>query len=75
MKVKIDAKKKQIVLTALGNEKKVLTLIAAFSGDAVMNVNSNILKKLASTMVSKIVIDMTHENISKEFIQLVLRLK
>lgn len=75
MKVKMD--KKLLTLKATGNEKQLFTLIAAFAGDAVIYPKNtkSFLEKLSSKMVDKLVIDLTHESISKEFVQLVLRLK
>lgn len=75
MTVKID--KKILTLKATGKEKKLFTLIAAFAGDAVIYPKNtkSFLEKLSSKLVDKLVIDLTHDAISKEFIQLILRLK
>lgn len=77
MKVKIETNKKQLTLMASGNEKQLFTLIAAFAGEAVIypKNNKSFLQKITSKMVDKLVIDLSHESISKEFIQLVLRIK
>lgn len=75
MKVKIDAKKRQIFIVASGSEKKVLSLIVAFAGGSLKNINTGVLSKITNSFINTIVIDMNHENISKEFIQLLLRLK
>ena len=75
MKIKIDANKRQITIIASGNEKKVLSLIVAFAGGSLKNVNSGLLNKLTRSFINTIVIDMNHESITKEFIQLLLRFK
>ncbi len=75
MKVKIDAKKRQITIIASGSEKKVLSLIVAFGGGSLKNVNSGMLSKLTSSFINTIILDMDHPSITKEFIQLLLRIK
>jgi hypothetical protein len=75
MKIKIEANKRQITIIASGNEKKVLSLIVAFAGGSLKNVNSGLLNRLTSSFINTIVIDMNHESITKEFIQLLLRFK
>lgn len=75
MKVKIFPKKKEIHISGTGSEKQILNLIAVFAGGAVKNVNKSKLAKLVSSFIDKIVIDMSHEAISKEFIQLLLRFR
>ena len=75
MKVKIDAKKREITIIASGNERKAINLIIAFAGGSVKNVNKNLLSKITSSFVNTIKIDMDNEAISKEFIQLLLRFK
>ena len=75
MKVKIDAKKREIIIIASGNERKAISLIIAFAGGSVKNVNKNLLSKITSSFVNTIKIDMDNEAVSKEFIQLLLRIK
>lgn len=75
MKVKIDAKKREITIIASGNERKAINLIVAFAGGSVKNVNKNLLSKITSSFINTIKIDMDNEAISKEFIQLLLRFK
>ena len=75
MKVKIDAKKREITIIASGNERKAINLIVAFAGGSVKNVNKNLLSKIASSFINTIKIDMDNEAVSKEFIQLLLRMK
>ena len=75
MKVKIDPKKRTITIIASGSEKKVLSLIVAFGGGSLKNVNKSILDKITNSFINTIIIDMDHENISKEFIQLLLRMQ
>lgn len=75
MKVKIDAKKREIIITANGNERKAINLIVAFAGGAVKDINKNKLSRITSSFINTIKIDMGHEAVSKEFIQLLLRMK
>lgn len=75
MKVKIDAKKREITIIASGNERKAINLIIAFAGGSVKNVNKNLLSRITSSFINTIKIDMDNEAISKEFIQLLLRFK
>ena len=75
MKVKIDAKKREITIIASGNERKAINLIVAFAGSSVKNVNKNLLSKITSSFINTIKIDMDNEAVSKEFIQLLLRMK
>lgn len=75
MKIKIESKKRQIIIIANGSEKKVLSLIVAFAGGSLKNVNSGMLSKLTNSFINTIVLDMDHESITKEFIQLLLRFK
>lgn len=75
MKITIDAKKRQIILVASGQEKKVLSLIVAFAGGSLKNVNTGLLNKITSSFINTIILDMDHPSISKEFIQLLLRFK
>ena len=75
MKVKIYPKKKEIHITASGSDKKILTLIGSFAGEAVKNINKSKLQKLTSMFLDKIIIDMSNKVITKEFIQLILRMK
>lgn len=75
MKVKIDAKKREITIIASGNERKAINLIVAFAGGSVKNVNKNLLSKITSSFINTIKIDMDNEAVSKEFIQLLLRMK
>ena len=75
MKVKILAKKKEIIISASGSDRKILTLIGSFAGEAVKNVPKSKIKKLVSMFLDKIVIDMSNKVITKEFIQLILRMK
>ena len=75
MKVKIDAKKRLITIVASGSEKKSLSLIVAFAGGSLKNVNKTLLDKITSSFINTLVIDMDHESISKEFIQYLLRMK
>ncbi len=75
MKIKIDAKKREILIVASGNEKKAINLIVAFAGGSVKNVNKNLLSKITNSFINTIRIDMDQDNITKEFIQLLLRFK
>ena len=75
MKVKIDANKRTITVIASGSEKKVLSLIVAFAGGSLKNVNKSLLDKITNSFINTLVIDMDHPSISKEFIQLLLRMK
>jgi alcohol dehydrogenase class IV len=75
MKVKIDAKKREITIIASGNERKAINLIIAFAGGSVKNVNKNLLSRITNSFINTIKIDMDNEAISKEFIQLLLRFK
>lgn len=75
MKVKIDAKKRTITIIASGSEKKVLSLIVAFAGGSLKNVNKSLLDRITNSFINTIVIDMDHPSISKEFVQLLLRIK
>lgn len=75
MKIKILSQKKEIHIYAVGKERKVLNLIAAFAGDSIKNVNNGTLRKLMSSFIDKLVIDMTDKTITKEFIQLLLRMQ
>lgn len=75
MKVKIDSKNRKIILTASGKERKVINLIVAFAGGSVKNVNKSLIDRIANSFINTIVIDMDQENITKEFIQLLLRIK
>ena len=75
MKVKIDAKKREITIIASGNERKAINLIVAFAGGSVKNINKNLLSKITSSFINTIKIDMDNEAVSKEFIQLLLRMK
>ena len=74
MKVKIDPRSRIITIIASGKEKKVLSLIVAFAGGSLKNVNASVLDKLTSSFINTIKIDMDHPSISKEFIQLLLRM-
>lgn len=75
MKIDIDAKRRVITIIASGQEKKVLSLIVSFAGGSLKNVNDSLLNKLTSSFINTIKIDMGHPNITKEFIQLLLRMK
>jgi carbon monoxide dehydrogenase subunit G len=75
MKVKIDSKNRKIILTASGKERKVINLIVAFAGGSVKNVSKSLIDRIANSFINTIVIDMDQENITKEFIQLLLRIK
>ena len=75
MKVKMDAKQKKITLIASGSDKKVLTLISAFANKAVIEGKKSFLTKITFGYTNKLVLDMKDEAISKEFIQLLLRMK
>lgn len=75
MKVNIDAKKREITIVASGNERKAINLIVAFAGGSVKNVNKSLLQKIQNSFVNTIKIDMDQPNITKEFIQLLLRIK
>ena len=75
MKIKIDANKREITLLASGEERKVINLIIAFAGGSVKNINKSLLDRIANSFVNTIKIDMNQENITKEFIQLLLRFK
>ena len=77
MIVKLNTKKKEVTLIAAGKEKNLFTLISAFAGDAVIYPTANRWKvtKVVSLFVDKIVIDLQHSSISKEFVQLLLRMK
>lgn len=75
MKIKIDANKRTITIIASGSEKKVLSLIVAFAGGSLKNVNKSLLDRITNSFINTIVLDMDHPSISKEFIQLLLRFK
>lgn len=75
MKVKIDAKKREITIIASGNERKAINLIVAFAGYSIKNVNNNLLSKITSSFINTIKINMDSDIITKEFIQLLLRMK
>lgn len=75
MKIDIDAKRRVITIVASGQEKKVLSLIVAFAGGSLKNVSDSLINKLTSSFINTIKIDMDHPNITKEFIQLLLRMK
>ena len=77
MVVKLNTKKKEVTLIAVGKEKNLFALISAFAGDAVIYPTANRWKvtKVVSLIVDKIVIDLQHSSISKEFVQLLLRMK
>lgn len=75
MKVKIDAKKREITIIASGNERKAINLIVAFAGYSIKNVNNNLLSKITSSFINTIKINMDSDVITKEFIQLLLRMK
>lgn len=75
MKIKIDANKRTITIIASGSEKKVLSLIVAFAGGSLKNVNKSLLDRITNSFINTIVLDMDHPTISKEFIQLLLRFK
>lgn len=75
MKIKIDAKNRKITLTAVGKERKIINLIIAFAGGSVKNVNKSLLDRISNSFMDTIVIDMDQENITKEFLQLLMRLK
>lgn len=77
MIVFINARKKQITLIAQGSETDIFSLIIAFSGDAVLSPkpSKSLFKAFATKVFNKIVIDMSHPNCSKAFIQMLLRMK
>lgn len=77
MKVMVNAKKKTCRLIATGKEKHLFALICAFAGDAIIYPKSTRWKitKLVSLAIDMIVIDLSDEAVSKEFIQLLLRMK
>lgn len=75
MKIDIDAKRRVITIIASGEERKVISLIVAFAGGSLKNVNYSLINKLTSSFINTIKIDMDHPAISKEFIQLLLRMK
>ena len=75
MKVKIDAKKREITIIASGNERKAINLIVAFAGYSIKNVNNNLLSKITSSFINTIKINMDSDVITKEFIQLLIRMK
>ena len=75
MKVKIDAKKREIIIIATSNERKAINLIVAFAGGAVKDINKNKLSRITSSFINTIKIDMGNEAVYKEFIQLLLRMK
>lgn len=77
MRVKINTKKKEVRLIAVGKEKKIFTIITAFAGDAVIYPvgDRGKITKLITMFIDKIVIDLQHPSISKEFVQLLLRMK
>ena len=78
MKVKVNGKAKIITITPqTSDEKDMMKLIVAFADkDAVLfpTFSKSALTSFASFFVNKIVIDMTHKTITKEFIQSLLRL-
>ena len=73
----INARKKRITLTAQGSETDLFSLIVAFAGGAVISPkpNATLFKTMIGKIFKKIVIDMNHPTITKEFIQLLLRTK
>ncbi len=77
MKVKINTKKKECTLYAVGKEKNLFAVITAFAGDAVIypKTNRSNIEKILSVFIDKLVIDLQHPVISKEFVQLLLRMK
>ena len=77
MKVKMNIKKKECTLYAVGKEKNLFSVITAFAGDAVIypKTNRSKIAKVISLFVDKIVIDLQHPVISKDFAQLLLRMK
>lgn len=77
MKAVVNTKKKIVTIKASGKEKGLFTLITAFAGDSVIypKKNKSTLEKLSSIFVDKIVIDLQHPSVSKEFVQLLLRMK
>ena len=74
MIVQINSKKKRITLRAGGSDKMVLTLVAGFAGDAIIG-NKGFFNKITFGFVDKLVLDMSHPAISKQFIQLIMRMK
>jgi hypothetical protein len=77
MTVFINARKKQITLIANGSETEMFALIVAFAGEAIISPkpSKSLFKAFAGKVFKRIVIDMSHENCSKEFIQMLLRMK
>ena len=78
MNVKIDKKGKKLVMKATGNEQKLITLIAAFGGDMVLLTSSqkSFFERALGTgkFIDTLTIDLSHKDISKEFVQLMLRI-
>lgn len=74
MTVIIDPKKKKITLKGHGSDRKILTIVAGFAGEAILDDEKGLLNKLTRGYVDRLTIDMTHENVSKEFIQLLMRM-
>ena len=65
--------KKKAKLIAGPMDKKLFTLITVFAGDAIEGNKQSLLRKISSVLVGSITIDLTHPNITKEFIQLLMR--
>jgi hypothetical protein len=79
MKYEINGKKKEIKITPSGDdEKNLLKLIVAFADPKAVKypvITATIWGWLAGKVISYIIIDMNHPNITKAFIQTILRLK
>ena len=65
--------KKKAKLIAGPSDKKLFTLISVFAGDAVIGNKKSFLRSLGGILVGTLNIDLTHNNITKEFIQLLMR--
>ena len=77
MKVTINQKKKEIKLVAGSMEEKAaFKLIAAISNPEAVKFpkqNKSLMSKLLNWASPVLILDMKHEGISKEFIQMMLR--
>jgi hypothetical protein len=75
MKISIIPTKKIILLMATGGDAELFKILAGFAGDAIIfpKPNKSFFKAFITSKVTLIKIDMEHENITKEFIQLLLR--
>jgi hypothetical protein len=79
MKYEVNGKKKEIKITPSGqDEKDLLKLIVAFADPKAVKyptIATNTWGWLVGKVISYIIVDMNHPNITKAFIQTVLRIK